>query len=278
MSLYGRRPVLRALAVASALGLAAAGCRSVSTSVTTSGPPTVGVTMVVTPPGGTPSVGPASPGQVEGDRGPARSGAASAAVTVSDSAHTLLITQAEVAFQELQLRHAGASACTLVAPGQSSDSDQCDELTIGPAVMVLPLSTPGVGAVLIPSVQVNPGSFDAAELQFHTLNPADSLDANVLAQKPQLSGATIYVTGTYDGQVFTLKLAIDADHVMPLAPELSLQTDGTSGVVTLHADVGAWLTDPSTGAVIDPATAAAGQANHDLVVTNVESSLSATAQ
>lgn len=275
MNIPGRSRIPLALAAAGTVALAVTACRSTTSSFQSHGPPLVALTMLVPDAGGSPSVSGASSGGVSADV--AGAPAPSAAVTVSDGQHDLLITDAELLVQEPQLRTTVANSCDLVAAGQSSDSDSCAELLTGPLHISLPVQTPGVGATLLTAVQVDTAHYDALQLHLHPGDPNDSRDASILQQRPYMDGTSVYVKGTYDGQAFALELGIDTDQVLAF-PSVDLTADGATAVVQLQVDVASWLTDPGTGAVIDPSTAAAGGANHDVVVQNVVGSMGATSQ
>jgi len=85
--------------------------------------------------------------------------------------------------------------------------------------------------------------------------------------------ASVRVTGTYNGVDFVYTGRFDSEQEFDLNPPLvANETGGTN--LTLFVDLDKWFRD-SSGGLIDPATANAGQPNQGVVEQNIKSALDA---
>lgn len=175
--------------------------------------------------------------------------------------NTLVVNSAQVVVQEIEFERDEASgSCAL-----SANDDACESFEVGPRLLNLPLS----GAVALEVTQEIPeGEYDEIEIDIHRLTDSGE-DQAIAAQVPELAGASILVTGTFDGAAFTFTTDIDQELELEFDPPLNV--DGTSGV-TLSFDLAAWFTD-SSGNLVDPRTALAGGANESLVEGNIRQSI-----
>ena len=183
--------------------------------------------------------------------------------TFTDGSNTLVVNQVELVLREIELRRAGVtSECTGI-------SDDCEKLEVGPVLLDVPLGTPGAARTF--SVELAPGSYDKVEFELHKTSSSD--DAGFIAAHPEIADASVRVTGTYNGVDFVYTGRFDSEQEFELNPPLvANETGGTD--LTLFLDLDKWFRD-SSGALIDPATANAGQPNQGVVEQNIKSAVDA---
>jgi len=183
--------------------------------------------------------------------------------TFTDGSNTLVINQVELVLREIELQRAGVtSECTGV-------SDECEKLEVGPVLLDVPLGTPGAARTF--SVELAPGSYDKVEFELHKASSSD--DAGFIAAHPEIADESVRVTGTYNGVDFVYAGRFDSEQEFDLNPPLvANETGGTD--LTLFVDLDKWFRD-SSGALIDPATANAGQPNQGIVEQNIKSAVDA---
>ena len=112
----------------------------------------------------------------------------------TDGSNTLVINKVELVLREIELHRSGNTAdCS------SGTREGCEELEFGPVLVDVPLGTPGAARNF--SVQLAPGTYDKVEFEIH--KPSSSDDAGFLQANPGIEGASVRVSGTYNGANFT---------------------------------------------------------------------------
>lgn len=187
---------------------------------------------------------------------------ATGALVVDDGVRVLVIDSAEIVLNEIEFEQEGEEC-------ESGGDDNCAEAEVGPMVVALP--TDGSVARQI-MVEIAPGTYDEVEFEVHRVDGhGDDGDAAILAEHPEFEGISIRVTGTFDGDGFVYTSALNVGQEVALSPPLVVgEGDGPIGV-TLTVDVAGWFID-AAAALIDPATANAGEENEELVVRNIRAS------
>jgi hypothetical protein len=183
--------------------------------------------------------------------------------TFSDGTNSLVINKVELVLREIELHRAGAADCGTAV------SDDCEELEIGPILLDVPLGTPGAARNF--SVQLTPGTYDQVEFEIHKASPSD--DVAFVQAHPELSDASVRVSGTYNGGAFTYIGRFDVEMKFPLSPAL-VASETAASDLTLFVDLDRWFRDQA-GSLVDPSTANSGQANSGLVEQNIKTSLEA---
>jgi hypothetical protein len=184
--------------------------------------------------------------------------------TFTDGTNTLVINQVQLVLRKIELQRADApDECT------ADVSDACEELEVGPLLVDVPLGTPGSARSF--SVQLTPGTYDKVEFQMHRVSSSN--DAAFLQAHPDLSDASVRVTGTYNGSDFTYLGRFDAEMEFALNPAL-VASETAATDLTLFMDLGQWFRSAG-GSLLDPSTANAGQPNEGIVEQNIKSSLEA---
>lgn len=114
-----------------------------------------------------------------------------------------------------------------------------------PQLLMVPVDgTP----VSVRTEQVGAGQY--AQVEVDVVAP----DAAIRAANPSwTAGATIEVSGSYNGVTFTLPIAVEGSFRETLTPSVAVQAGGLSGPiqVTITLPVASWFT--SNGAALDPA-------------------------
>jgi hypothetical protein len=184
--------------------------------------------------------------------------------TFTDGTNTLVIDQVQLVLREIELHRASSTAdCA------GGTSDDCEELELGPLLVDVPLGTAGAARNF--SVQLAPGTFDKVEFEMHKASSSD--DASFVQAHPDLAGASVRVTGTYNGSNFVYTGEFDAEMEFELNPVLVANETGATDL-TLFLDLDKWFRDAGS-TLIDPATANSGQPNQGIVEQNIKSSLDA---
>jgi len=173
----------------------------------------------------------------------------------------LVIDKVERVRRKIELHRASATAdCG------TGVTDDCEELEIGPTLVDVPLGTPGAARAF--SVDLAPGTYDKVEFQLHQ---ASSDDAAFVQAHPEMAGASVRVTGTYNGTDFIYTGQFDAEMEFELSSPLVANETGATDL-TLFLNLDNWLRN-SGGALLDPASANSGQANQGVVEDNIKQSL-----
>ncbi|MGZ8391722.1 MAG: hypothetical protein ACXWWK_02660 [Gemmatimonadales bacterium] len=183
--------------------------------------------------------------------------------TFTDGTNTLAIDKVELVLREIELHRAGAVTDCVAG------ADDCEELEIGPILFDVPLGTPGASRTF--SVQIAPGSYDKVEFAIHKASPSD--DVAFVQAHPDLSDASVKVTGTYNGTGFTYIGRFDVEMEFALSPAL-IAGETAASDLTLFVDLGQWFREQG-GMLLDPGTANSGQPNQGVVEQNIKSSLEA---
>lgn len=185
----------------------------------------------------------------------------------TDGTNTLVIDQVQLVLREIELKRVeSTTSCS------GSENDGCEKLELGPILLDLPLGGPG-GAAHTFSVPVAAGSYDQIEFQVHKPSSDDNSDAAFVQAHPDFAGVSVKVDGTFNGQAFSYVSDLDAEEEIELSPPL-VTTESAATDLTLLVDLDRWFRD-GAGALVDPASANAGQANETLVEGNIRGTLHA---
>lgn len=259
-----RRLTFATLCVAATLGLAS--CSSLNVTNTSSGQPAVTFSVAVPQQNGTAST------SSDLIRMSTSGTYLRPIISTKIGDSTLTVTSVEAVFKEMELQRASAtSACTVVATGQTSDSDQCDEFSLGPLVTDFPIQTPGSPTrVTIGFAQKQ--TYSSFWFRLHRLDPADANDASLITQRPELNGASVYISGTFNGTAYKVGISAEQTEKLDFQSPVVL-TDGSQLGLGVTFDVSSWFKDPATGRLIDPSTVASSDSLQALVAANIASSM-----
>lgn len=268
----GRRILTRPVVIAGlcvAATAAAAACSSLKVTNTRTGSPLVAVSLDV--------AGTSASGSVGGAASSEPAPRPTIVTTVGDS--TLSITSVRVVLREIEMRRSSASAaCTETPTGQTSDSDQCDELVVRPQLVDLPLqSTDPVPRIAFGNVKVDE-SYAELWFRLHELSAADSADEALLQQNPGLKdGAAVQISGSWNDTTFTADLPLGQTESLPFRSAIQLG-DGAQLGIGVTVDLRSWFEDPDTGRLIDPRKAASVDSVRAKVLANIPASFTMSTQ
>jgi len=240
----------------------AAACSSLKVTNTRTGSPLVSVTLDVSRASANGSVAASTTSDVQPRP--------SVVSTIGDS--TLTITAARVVLREIELRRSAASSpCTVTPSGQTSDSDECDELVTPPQLVNVPLrATDIVPRVAFGNVQLE--SYSELWFRLHELSAADSADEALLQQNPGMKeGASVQLAGSWNDTTFTVDLPLGQTESLPFPSAIQLG-DGAQLQIGVAVDLLGWFRDPDTGRLIDPRKAASVDSVRAQVLANIAGS------
>lgn len=183
--------------------------------------------------------------------------------TIGVGTDTIVFTSVQLVLREIELDHVGGTVCDTTA------SDDCEELEIGPILLDLPL---GAGADRQFTVAIDTGSYD--KIQFEVHKPESSDDAGFIALHPEFDGVSIKATGTWNGTPFTYTSDLDVEQEYSISPPLVV-TETSGANVTLRVDLAGWFLNQAADGLIDPMTANKGGQLEGEVKSNIEASLNA---
>src|SRR5216683_457052 len=210
---------------------------------------------------------------LSGAGGPTAPAAAQAggSETFTDGTNTLVISSVEVVLRKVELERADAAepaGCAMTSGITASEDGECgeqnDELEAGPVLVDLPLG--GIERTF--TADVPAGSFEALEFQIHKLSgDGDVADQDFLKAHPDFAGISIRVKGTFDGADFTYTSDLDVEQELKFEPPVVVEA-GKPASVTIKVDLDGWFRN-GVGTLVNPATAATGAENENLVHDNI---------
>lgn len=201
------------------------------------------------------------------------------AVTVSDPNSDLSFTidSVDLVVRELQAGQQGEE-CLFAGVGGSDggDASSCEEFNSGTIVQTMPVDE-GTRALTI--IRLEPGTWDHLAFQFNVLERDQNEDIQILGNRPDMEGASVFVQATINGddgdpgndQVVELRLAPEGERVLTAPEPVTLEVE-EQGVLTLTVDVGSWF-DDGNGGVLDPSQVAGNSTQRSQVVANIDASL-----
>lgn len=200
-------------------------------------------------------------------------------VTVSDPGSSLSFTvdSVDLVLREIQAGQEGAECLFAGAGGtDGGDGSSCEEFSTGTIVQTLPVDD---GANELTIIRLEPGTWDHLAFQFNVLEQQQSEDVQILGDRPDMLGASVFVQTTINGgdgdpgndQVVELRLAPDGARVLTAPQAVTLASD-EQGLLTFTIDVGTWFDDGS-GGVLDPAEVAGSDTQKSQVEANIDASL-----
>ena len=191
--------------------------------------------------------------------------------TFTDGTNTLVISSVEVVLRKVELKRADAdvaAGCAMstsgITPSEDGECEDNDELEAGPVLVDLPLG--GIERTF--TADVPAGAFEALEFQIHKVSSdGDAADQDFLKAHPDFAGISLRVKGTFNGADFTYTSALDVEQELKFEQPVVVEA-GKPASVTITLDLDRWFRNAG-GTLVDPATAAAGAENENLVRDNI---------
>lgn len=180
---------------------------------------------------------------------------------------TLRITSVGIVLRNIELERVSVP----VVCDSTSDASACEEFSLGPQLVLVPLAT-GVQTAL--AVVIDSGSYASVQFKIHKPG-SDSLDLLFKAAHPDYANVSIRVTGTFNGTPFTYTSTLDQEQEYNFVPPLHVTASGASTNLTIRLDVTTWFRVGGTGALISPATALPGGVNEGALNQNIKNSIKA---
>jgi len=182
----------------------------------------------------------------------------------------LVISRVQLVLNRIELTRTDAVSCVSddsSAADDASDAAEsagegCEDVSRVPVVLDLPVDAAVHTALDVP---LTAGSYTRLEAR---LEP----DAAAGATHPELAGASVRVTGTFNGSAFTFTTALRRKIEMEFNPPLVI--DDATRNATVNIDVSSWFKSAG-GEIIDPASANAGGDNEATVAANIRASFHA---
>jgi len=138
-------------------------------------------------------------------------------------------------------------------------------------VFDLPLAQ-GSTAQRVALGQVEIDTYSELWFRLHDLSSDDSADQQLINQNPELDGASVQLTGTWNGTAFNVVLPLGQVETLGLGSPLQLE-DGSQVAIGISVDLASWFEDPDTGRLMDPKAAETDQAVRDKILSNIPGSL-----
>jgi hypothetical protein len=191
---------------------------------------------------------------------------ATADITISVGANTVIITKAQMVVRRVKLKPAETDAATCT--DDDTTPDDCATIHTGPVLVDIPVAADAVATV---NATVPPGTYSRVDFRIHKATD-DATDAAFRSANPAFDGVSIRVEGTYNGTPFVFTSDMTEKQELTLSSPLVVE-EGTTPNLTIQVDMSSWFKNGST--IINPATANKGGANENLVRNNIRASLRA---
>jgi hypothetical protein len=184
----------------------------------------------------------------------------------------LVITKVRVVVARMELQASGAS-CTSTAAAGDDVERECEDLQVAPSVVELPVD----GTVLTTANGTIPaGTYSALEARIRPLRSGSDRGAGSVAflkAHPDLDSVSVVVEGTWNKTAFKYTGTPRAEFETTFNPPITIDST-TKKNITVQVDVASWF-KTSSGTLINPTTAAAGQPNASVVAGNIRRSFHA---
>jgi hypothetical protein len=181
--------------------------------------------------------------------------ASAAPITVEGGGNTLVINQVRLVLGEIELKLPDAdcsgSGAGNSSSGNSGRGNECAEIELDPVLVDVPLSgtaTLDLGAL------VPPGTYRELEFKVENADDDSGLEATFLRAHPEFRGVSVRVDGTFNGQPFTFKSALEAEIEQEFGTPLVVSAENPLNL-TISIDVASWFKGTG-GTVLDPSNGA----------------------
>jgi len=215
--------------------------------------PTTGTPVSLTFASNAPAGAAPAPGRAEGP----------VLAPITDGTNTLDITSVKVVLKGIELKSAEVGDCNV-----EPEPPGCESFRSGPVLVDLPVdgTTNQDVAINIPA-----GTYDQVKFEIHEVTGSDGV---FQAANPTMSGKSIAVAGTYNGNPFTFETNLTQEQVFDLVPNLVVADGDAATNVTIRFDITTWFRD-SGGDLFNPATGSTGQPNESIAEENIKNSIKA---
>lgn len=187
-------------------------------------------------------------------------------ISISTGANTVVVTKAQMVFDEIQLKATTTSCTTGMVSDGSAEDHECPELRLDPVLVDIPLDAMtqlDLGA-LVPD-----GTYRELEFKMDALENGETASAAAfLAAHPEFRNVAVRIEGTFNGEPFVFTSHEDAEIALAFEPAVNVGLGSAN--ITVKLDVAGWFKD-SLGNVVDPRQS--GSAS--IIVNNIKRSFHA---
>lgn len=187
-------------------------------------------------------------------------------VTIADGGNTLVITKAQVILREVELKRTSTTLCMDDSSSVDSSNDDCEELSIGPFLVDIPVTDNTVTTI---TATVPPDTYREIEFEIHKLGDDTPAERALVAAYPEFDANSVRVEGTFNGTPFVFFSDVNAELEFEFGVPVVITEENHN--VTIQFDLRRWFRSGST--LIDPATANKGGPNENLVRDNIRMSI-----
>ena len=196
----------------------------------------------------------------------AASSALAANVIISSGGNTLVITKAEMILREVELKRSATAQCVDDTSGSSGGSDDCEELSIGPFLVDIPVTDNTVTSL---TATVPADTYREIEFEIRKLGDDTPEERALAAARPEFNVNSIRVEGTYNGAPFVFLMELDQEVEFEFAVPVVITESNQN--VTIQFDLASWFRIGS--AIVNPTTANKDQPNESQVRENIKASI-----
>ena len=190
----------------------------------------------------------------------------SADVTIADGGNTLVITKAQIILREVELKRTSSTQCMDDSTSVDSSNDDCEELSIGPFLVDIPVTDNTVTSM---TATVPPDTYREIEFEVHKLGDETAAERALAAAHPEFGVNSVRVEGTFNGTPFVFFSDVNVELELEFGVPVVITEENHN--VTIQFDLRRWFRNGST--LINPATANKGGPNESLVRENIKMSI-----
>ena len=175
-------------------------------------------------------------------------------ISVEGGGNTIVIDQVRLVLGEIELELASADCSDSghgSGSGVSGNGNDCPEIELDPVLIDVPLAGT---ATLDLGVLVPAGSYRELEFKVEKADDDTGPEAEFLRAHPEFRGVSIRVDGTFNGQPFTFRSALEAEIEAEFNRPLVVSAAEPLNL-TVSVDVASWFKGAG-GTVLDPSSPA----------------------
>ena len=177
--------------------------------------------------------------------------ASAAPISLEGGGNTVVIDQVRLVLGEIELELASADCSDSghggSGSGVSGNGNDCPEIELDPVLIDIPLAGT---ATLDLGVLVPAGSYRELEFKIEKADDDTGPEAEFLRAHPEFRGVSIRVDGTFNGQPFTFRSALEAEIEAEFNRPLVVSAAEPLNL-TVSVDVASWFKGAG-GTVLDP--------------------------
>ena len=181
--------------------------------------------------------------------------ASAAPISVEGGGNTIVINQVRLVLGEIELELASADCSGSGHGGRGSgvsgNGNDCPEIELDPVLIDVPLAGT---ATLDLGVLVPAGSYRELEFKIERADDDTGPEAEFLRAHPEFRGVSVRVDGTFNGQPFTFRSALEAEIELEFNRTLVVSAAEPLNL-TIAVDVASWFKGAG-GTVLDPSSPA----------------------